>query len=89
MAEKLQEFDFSSTRRGAKYPFDEWFDGSIYKLVAGEDYKVKSPSMRAAIKRQADERKIEIDIKIVDDGIVLKAKPSGNGAAPARSRSRG
>lgn len=36
MAEKLDTYDFA--RRGPTHPWDEWTDGSIWKVKVGEDF---------------------------------------------------
>ena len=46
MAERLESYEF----RGMKeYPWGDWCDGSIWKIVRGEDYNVLPSSMRAQL----------------------------------------
>ena len=46
MAERLENYKF----RGIKeYPWDDWCDGSIWKIFRGEDYDVLPSSMRAQL----------------------------------------
>ena len=42
MAKTLEKFDFTESGAGAgraKYDWDEWFDGQIWKLTKDEDWK--------------------------------------------------
>ena len=49
MAERLEDFDFNGSAPSARYPWKEWCDGSIWRLVQGEDFEVATTSMRAQI----------------------------------------
>jgi|ETNvirnome_2_130_1030620.scaffolds.fasta_scaffold04230_4 hypothetical protein len=50
MAEKLESYEFLGTgKASSKYPWDDWCDGSIWKIVCGEDYTVLPSSMRAQL----------------------------------------
>lgn len=46
MARKLEAFP-EGTRTVSRYPWDEWLDGDVWELVQGEDYTIKSKSLRS------------------------------------------
>ena len=48
MAEKLESYEFSGRGHGC-YPWDDWCDGSIWRIVCGEDYTVRTSSMRSQL----------------------------------------
>lgn len=49
MASNLDSFDFGANSKAARqYPWDQWLDGQIWRLEAG-DYTAKTPSIFAAI----------------------------------------
>jgi hypothetical protein len=68
MARKLSEFP--KPVRRAKYPWDQWLDGSVWELQAGEDYDTTTASMRASASRAAKELGRDIKTQIVrgEDG---------------------
>lgn len=77
MATKLDSFTFTSFGRDAVYPWDEWLDGGIYKLVQGEDFDCKLNSIRQGAFQAARTRRMAIHTSVVDDGkaLVLQAYP--------------
>jgi len=58
-----------------KYPFDEWFDGDVWRLKQFEDYFVASDSMRSALYMAARRRKLKVKthVPIVDDCVYVQA----------------
>lgn len=57
-----------------KYPYDEWFDGSVWKLKMYEDFWVHPRSMQSAIYQSARKRnlKVKTHIPITYDCIFLQ-----------------
>jgi hypothetical protein len=53
MARRLDTFP---APRGARYPWDEWLDGSVWQLVRGEDFAAKATTFRANAQIQAKKR---------------------------------
>jgi hypothetical protein len=53
MARRLDSFPANS---GARYPWDEWLDGSIWELVRGADFGAKTATFRANVQVQAKKR---------------------------------
>jgi hypothetical protein len=53
MARRLEAFPAAT---GARYPWDEWLDGSVWELVSSEDFHSKPPTFRANAQTQAKKR---------------------------------
>src|SRR5687767_12218246 len=53
MARRLDNFPAAT---GARYPWDEWLDGSVWELVRGEDFAAKPTTLRANAQGQAKKR---------------------------------
>lgn len=47
-----------------KYPWDEWFNGDIYVLTAGEDFTMSLMSMRAYIYKMATQHAVKVSINL-------------------------
>ena len=43
-----------------KYPYEEWFDGSVWKLKMYEDFFVHPKSMQSALYQAANKRNLKI-----------------------------
>lgn len=57
MAKKLERFPTELTSRALSiYPWDEWFDGDVWELVFGEDFTIKTKSMRTNAQSVARKR---------------------------------
>ena len=54
MARRLDQFP--RVKGNAKYPWDEWLDGSPWQLTPGEDFKAKVPTVLASARAQAKRR---------------------------------
>lgn len=50
MAERLDAFPGLSTRR---YPWEEWLNGDVWQLFAGEDYTSKTRTIIAGARARA------------------------------------
>lgn len=53
MARRLEAFPASTS---ARYPWDEWLDGSAWELVRGDDFQSKLSTLRANAQVQARKR---------------------------------
>lgn len=73
MAKLLETFEF--TRGSApKYPIDQWLDGNIWELKRGEDFDVKTTTLRARLSRAAKAKGMKVSAKVVDeDTFVIQA----------------
>lgn len=72
-------------RRGGKaeqYPFDEWFDGALWRLHRGEDFAVTPTSLRSALYAAAQRRGVKVETRIVG-GVLLVQRTGELGVDPA------
>lgn len=53
MARRLDSFPAPV---GARYPWDEWLDGSVWELVRGDDFSSRTSTLRANAQIQAKKR---------------------------------
>jgi hypothetical protein len=53
MARKLDQFPLSNA---ARYPWDEYLDGSVWELTRGEDFDCSLRSIQGAARNQASRR---------------------------------
>ena len=54
MAQRIDHFPDAPVQ--SNYPWDEWFDGSVWELTPGEDFKGKPATFRASAVAQAARR---------------------------------
>jgi hypothetical protein len=54
VAQRMDEFPDAPVQ--SNYPWDEWFDGSVWELTPGEDFKGKPATFRASAVAQAARR---------------------------------
>ena len=54
MARKLDQFPLSAA---ARYPWDEYMDGSVWELIRGEDFQCSVRSIQGAARAQANRRR--------------------------------
>jgi hypothetical protein len=64
MARKLE--DFPSRPSTARYPWDEWLDGSPWELVRGDDFQAKPTTFRANAQTQAKKRGGRVRSRAID-----------------------
>jgi hypothetical protein len=84
MAERLDSFPVRRSHARSKYPWDEWLDGSVWRLTQGEDFTAKLKSMRVYAATTADRRGLKVRMRIdnEDNTLTIQAwSPNGNGAA--------
>lgn len=86
MAKKLKSFNFENgtSSRKSKYAWDEWFDGDIWQLEQGKDFKIKPASFRISLGTNAKKRGLKLRISQVEKGFVIQAYK----ATPRRGRPR-
>lgn len=83
MATTLDEYDFRHRGPIPKYPWREWLDGRIWKIVKGKDYEISTQQMRNSVAGAAARQGKAIRTEVVDDGkaIVFQAIPKPLGSA--------
>ena len=72
MAEILEDHEFSKIGRNDAYPYDEWFDGQIWKLYQGVDFNCTAISMRINLYNAAKRKDVKIRTSIRVDAVILK-----------------
>ena len=77
MAEILEVFDWPTGRqgRGTKYPYDEWLDGKIRKLVKQKDFPTASvATMKNNLGGAAKKKNLKLQFaKLDEDTVVVQA----------------
>lgn len=84
MATRLRSFDFttqsavtSETKKGRnRYPWNEWFDGDIWKLTQGEDFDSSPLMMERVIRTRASNKSNRVKV-------TLRHLPTQNGESPS------
>jgi hypothetical protein len=84
MAERLRSFDFtaqsaitSAESKGRnRYPWDDWFDGDIWKITRGEDFDAEPLMMERIIRTRASNKNHRAKV-------TLRHLPAVNGDAPS------
>jgi hypothetical protein len=71
MSEILESYNFRSVGRECTYPYDDWFDGQIWKLTKGFDFECQPNSLRQAFYAAAKRRGIKVQVSILANGDVV------------------
>lgn len=74
MAKKLRNYDFGNRYREngrVGHPWDEWLDGSPWRLKRGEDFNATVRNFQAHAARHAGSRGMSIKTKREDDETVV------------------
>jgi hypothetical protein len=83
MAQRVERFpDLPSTSR---YPWNEWLDGSVWELVAGQDFKGKTSGFRSVAITHAKKRNGMVRTRVLrardagePDRLYLQFTPNGH-----------
>jgi hypothetical protein len=76
MAERMDTFpDGAPTRR--HYPWDEWLDGTVWRLQVGDDFSAKPPSMASMARARAAAKGKRCRVSIREDHIIIQAVELG------------
>ena len=70
MAEKLQEFTFPHCHG---YRYRKFLDGSIWKLISGEDFHCQIKSLVSSVHNEAKRQGLKIRTTIVGEDLVIQA----------------
>lgn len=60
MAERIEEFPAEQRPPTRRYPWDDWTDGSVWRLVRGEDYDQETDQFRNRLYPQAHRRGLKV-----------------------------
>ena len=75
MAEILEDYEFVQWGpQECLYPYDEWFDGQIWKITKGIDFNCTLESMRISLFSQAKKRRIKIRTSKKDDTLIFQRR---------------
>ncbi len=66
--ERISAFD-PSVGRPAKYPWDEWFDGSAWRITRGDHFELEPSNMAAVIRTKAGARNGRAQTRVVGDAV--------------------
>lgn len=68
MAEQLKSYEFTkSSGRRSKYPWDEWLDGTIWRVKQGEDFDIDTKNFRNSVRAAAFKRGLGVHTEVEDD----------------------
>ncbi len=68
LGERIEAFD-PRAGRPAKYPWDEWFDGSAWRITRGQHFDLEPSNMAAVIRTKAGNRQGRAQTRVVDDSV--------------------
>jgi len=75
MAEILEDYEFVQWGpQECLYPYDEWFDGQIWKITKGIDFNCTLESMRISLFSQAKKRGMKIRTSKKDDTLIFQRR---------------
>ena len=75
MAHRLGSYDFSRGGATSKYPWDEWLDGRIWRLIGGRDFQVPANNFRRHVCTTAKRRGLRVQTHVQDGDVILQALP--------------
>ena len=74
MAERLENYEFGkASGRPPKYPWDEWLDGSTWRITRGADFDGKVVSMRKMVSLAGRQRGLRAETRIEGDSLIFRA----------------
>lgn len=71
MATKLKTFSFTGKSGGIRYPWDEWSDGSIWKVCRGKDFTTTTTNFRTGIYVKAATLGMAAHVSVPDGDTVV------------------
>lgn len=72
MADRLAEDPALIFTRGGIYPWDDWTDGSVWRLVRGQDFIVPLDDMRANVYGEASRRGLKAKTTVRDGDLIIQ-----------------
>ena len=72
MAKVLKEFHFAVRDR---YPWTEWFDGRIWQLTRGTDFRCQAQSMLSIAHAKGKKKRLKVLVACRGDQVILQARP--------------
>ena len=71
MAEVLEDYDFPRAGRQPNYPYDQWFNGQIWKLQYMIDFECQANSLRQCFYGAAKRRGIRVKVSVMINNDVV------------------
>jgi hypothetical protein len=78
VAERLESFEFPGNHGGKRHghPWDEWLDGTVWRLCQGEDFQGSSSNFLGTAWKRASARGLGLRThRESDDVVVIQAMP--------------
>ena len=73
MAEVIDELPKYKVGPEAKYPWEQWFDGQVWKLTKGADFLTNPESFRRTAGMAAARMHVHAETRVVGDVLFLQA----------------
>ena len=77
MAERLEHYEFRGLGRRPTYPWDEWLDGSTWRITRGADFDSQARAMVKLVHHAARRRGQLVATQIEGDSVIFRAKARG------------
>jgi hypothetical protein len=72
-------FDFDNARKNAKYPYEDWFNGKVWKISRPEDFQITPKSMQINLYAAAARYDLRLRTKLEGgDSIIIQAVEWGD-----------
>lgn len=71
MPKKLESYEFPGRRRKGKYPWDDLFDGGVWRVTKEDLDGTKPESFLGSVQQQASRREVKYRSHVEDDGSVV------------------
>lgn len=77
MAEILSAgYDFDAFKRTAKYPYDDWFNGKVWRITRGVDFDIPAKSMQINLYAAASRYDLKLRTRLEgDSALIIQAVP--------------
>lgn len=78
MAEKITSkfAGFGRHSTAAKYDYEKWFDGEVWKLTRGEDFQTNPLALRTTLYNAAKKFGVKVRTSIPDENtVIVQASP--------------
>ena len=74
MAERVGKIPRRNHGNRSPYPWNEWFDGSVWELVQGKDFQCLPVSMVTIVRRTGDRLRVDVVASIRGDRVYIQAE---------------
>ena len=75
MGEVLDDHNWNTPgKKRQAYPWDDWTDGRIWKIVRGEDFLVKFTSMQSQLRNKFIHKRPEMSVRVnmfAEEGYII------------------